>query len=216
MKLLLSTWSKSSITSARINMRLLFGMACYMSTRLDCLISFLCSSWSHHVGRDLLFVSYSAEDSEPVAHSVKRVRQHFIQKPHDDVIKWIHYPRYWPFVRGIHRSPVNSPHKGQWRGALMFSSICVWINGLVNNREAGDLRRYRANYDVTVMLATPLVSHMSIIASFTFWRCFSSIPSVNAGFIFAKYRHVSNLLNMTRVYGLILAVFCGLEMSETV
>ena len=44
---------------------------------------------------------------------------------HDDVIKWKHYPRYWPFVRGIHRSPVNSPHKGQWRGALMFSLICT-------------------------------------------------------------------------------------------
>ena len=43
------------------------------------------------------------------------------QIPHDDVIKWEHFPRYWPFVRGIHRSPVNSPHKGQWRGALMFS-----------------------------------------------------------------------------------------------
>ena len=37
--------------------------------------------------------------------------------------------------------PGNSPHKGQWRGALMFSLICVWINGWVNNREAGDLRR---------------------------------------------------------------------------
>ena len=70
---------------------------------------------------------------------------------HDDVIKWKHFPRYWPFVRGIHRSPLNSPHKGQWRGALMFSLICVWINGWVNNREAGDLRRYRAHYDVTVM-----------------------------------------------------------------
>ena len=51
------------------------------------------------------------------------------------------FPRYWPFVRGIHRSPVNSPHKGQWRGALIFSLICVWINGWVNNREAGGLRR---------------------------------------------------------------------------
>ena len=70
---------------------------------------------------------------------------------HDDVIKWKHFLRYWPFVRGIHRSSVNSPHKGQWRGALMFSLICVWINGWVNNREAGDLRRYRAHYDVTVM-----------------------------------------------------------------
>ena len=58
---------------------------------------------------------------------------------------------YWPFVRGIQRSPVNSPHKGQWRGALMFSLICSWINGWVNNREAGDLRRHRAHYDVIVM-----------------------------------------------------------------
>ena len=72
---------------------------------------------------------------------------------HDDVIKWKHFPRYWPFVRGIHRSPVNSPHKGQWRGALMFSLICVWINSWVNNGKAGDLRRYRVHYDVTVMLA---------------------------------------------------------------
>ena len=70
---------------------------------------------------------------------------------HDDVIKWKHFPRYWPFVRGIHRSPVNSPHKGQWRGALMFTWICARINGWVNNGEAGDLRRYRAHYDVIVM-----------------------------------------------------------------
>ena len=39
---------------------------------------------------------------------------------HDDLIKWKHFPHYWPFVRGIHRSLVNFPHKGQWRGALMF------------------------------------------------------------------------------------------------
>ena len=71
--------------------------------------------------------------------------------PHDDVIKWKHFPRYWPFLRGIHRSPVNSPHKGQWRGALMFSLICARINGWVNNRLAGDLRRHRTDFDVTVM-----------------------------------------------------------------
>ena len=52
---------------------------------------------------------------------------------------------------GIHRSSVNSPHKGQWRGALLFSLICAWINGWVNNRETGDLRRHRAPYDVIVM-----------------------------------------------------------------
>ena len=70
---------------------------------------------------------------------------------HDDVIKWKHFSRYSPFVRGIHRSPVNYPHKGQWRGALMFSLINVWINDWVNNREAGDFRRYCAHYDIIVM-----------------------------------------------------------------
>ena len=74
-----------------------------------------------------------------------------ISTTHDDVIKWKHFPRYWPFVRGIHRSPVNSPHKGQWRGALIFSLIYLWINSWVSNREAGDFRRYRAHYDVSVM-----------------------------------------------------------------
>ena len=51
---------------------------------------------------------------------------------HDDAIQLKYFPRYWPFVRGIHRSPVNSQHKGQWRGALMFSLIFTWINGWVN------------------------------------------------------------------------------------
>ena len=71
---------------------------------------------------------------------------------HDDVTKWKHFPRYWPFVRGIHRSPVNSPHSGQWRGALVVSLICAWINGWVNSGDAGDLRRHCAHYNVTVML----------------------------------------------------------------
>ena len=70
---------------------------------------------------------------------------------HDDVIKWKHFPRYWPFVRGIYRSPVNSSHKGHWRGALMYSLICAWINGWVNDRVAGELRSHRPHYEVTVM-----------------------------------------------------------------
>ena len=45
----------------------------------------------------------------------------------------------------------NSPHKGQWRGAFMFSLICAWINRWVNSSEAGDLRRHRTNYDVIVI-----------------------------------------------------------------
>ena len=67
------------------------------------------------------------------------------EREHDDVIKWKHFPRYWPFARGIYWSPVNSPHKGQWCGALVFSLICAWINAWVNNREAGNLRRHRAH-----------------------------------------------------------------------
>ena len=71
---------------------------------------------------------------------------------HDGVIKWKHFPRYWPFVRGIHWSPVNSPHKSQWHGAWMFLWSAPWINGWINNREAGDLRRHRPHYEVIVMV----------------------------------------------------------------
>ena len=53
---------------------------------------------------------------------------------------------------GIHRLPVNSPHKGQWRGILMLSLICACINGCVNNHQAGDLRRHRTHYAVTSMI----------------------------------------------------------------
>ena len=55
---------------------------------------------------------------------------------HDDVIKWKHFPRYWPFVRGIHRFPVNSPHKGQWRGAFTFPLICT-LNKRLSKQSAG-------------------------------------------------------------------------------
>ena len=50
------------------------------------------------------------------------------------------------------------PHKGQWSGALMFSLICDWINGWVNNGEAGDLGRHHAHYGVIVMSAPLLLT----------------------------------------------------------
>ena len=77
---------------------------------------------------------------------------------HDDVIKWKQFPRYWPFVRRIHRSPVKSPLKGQWRGTLLFCLICVWINGSVNNLDAGDLRRHRLWRHCNVMIWIPGLS----------------------------------------------------------
>ena len=69
---------------------------------------------------------------------------------HDDVIEWKHFLCYLPFVRGIHRSPLDSPHKGQWHGALTFSLICAWTNSWGNNRDDGDLRRHSTHYDITV------------------------------------------------------------------
>ena len=86
---------------------------------------------------------------------------------HDDVIKWKHFPRNWPFVREIHRSPVNFPHKGQWRGALMFSLIYARINDWVNNREAGDLRRQHGHYDVIVMAYKDTHAQNSFTVSLT-------------------------------------------------
>ena len=73
---------------------------------------------------------------------------------------------------------VRSPHKGQWRGALMSSLICDWVNSWVNNREPGDVRRHGAHYNVIVMSF-----NWSVQSSF-FWgladmmtcRLFSAIP----------------------------------------
>ena len=101
-----------------------------------------------------------------------------------------HYSSYWTWWRhqmetfsallaicaGNSPVPVNSPHKGQWRGALLFSLICTRISGWVNNGEAGDLRRHRAHYDVTVMnLSFWLPSTTScMIEQLNWWPfCFS-------------------------------------------
>ena len=54
-------------------------------------------------------------------------------------------------IRCIMTSLEDSPHKGQWRGTLVFSLVCAWANGWANNRDAGDLRRHRPHYDLTVM-----------------------------------------------------------------
>ena len=63
-------------------------------------------------------------------------------------------------------SPVSSPHKGQWRGALMFSLICAWINRWVNDREAGYLKRYRVYYEATVLKT---LSYIGVFKILTFW-----------------------------------------------
>ena len=114
---------------------------------------------------------------------------------HDDVIKWKHFPRNWPCVHaGNSPVPVKSPHKGQWRGALMFSLICFWINGWVNNREAGDLRRYLGHYDVIVMKSKIICWRQSFLTkgTYTLRWIFST------GFIGALYVLKSVHVNITQ------------------
>ena len=135
----------------------------------------------------------------------------FISICHDDVIEWKHFPSNWPFVRGIHRSPAISPHKGQWRGALMFSLICAWINEWENNRETGDLRHHRAHYDVIIILHKMLqYMHISCFTHFTYIT-----PTFNPlwfGAIWQQYR-----LNLRTLHGItsqakMAAIYCYLIM----
>ena len=83
--------------------------------------------WIRPIGETLMSTHIHRKNHVHVSHCVD-----------EDIIKWKHFPRPWPFVRGIQRSPLNSPHKGQWRRALMFSLICAWTNGWVSNRDTGD------------------------------------------------------------------------------
>ena len=69
-----------------------------------------------------------------------------------------HFPRYCPFVRDRDRPP----HKGQWRGPLMFSLICVWSNSWANNGDAGDMKRRRAHWDITAMSTQNLITDSQI------------------------------------------------------
>ena len=79
-------------------------------------------------------------------------------------VRWWHHQMETfsalPGPLGIRWSPVNSPHKGQWRRALMFSLTCAWTNGWVNNSDASDLNRHHAHYGVTVM-----IYHHDIVAT---------------------------------------------------
>ena len=106
--------------------------------------------WRHQMDTLSALQAICAGNSPVPAEFPAQACGKYIPGPHDDVIKWIHCPRYRPFVRGIPQCPLNSLHKGQWRGTLIFSLICVRINCWVNNRDAGDLRRHRSHYDIIV------------------------------------------------------------------
>ena len=119
---------------------------------------------------------------------------------HDDVIKWKHFPRYLPFVRGIHRSPVNPPHKGQWRGALMFTLICARINGWVNNCEAGDLRRNRAHYDVIVMVLDVTSWHVCVFRFTDPLQGESKCPTMHWCVVFVSLCKLLNIKSSWQIF----------------
>ena len=85
-----------------------------------------------------------------IAHGLKRIICWVIMV-HAIVINWKYIPCYWPFMRGIHQSLADSPHKGQRHRVLMFSLTSAWACCIANNRGAREFRRHRAYYDVTVM-----------------------------------------------------------------
>ena len=93
---------------------------------------------------------------------VRGIHRRPVNSPHKGPVTWKMFPFEDVFVRGIHRPQVNSRHKGQWRGALIFF-ICAWTNGWVNNRGAGNLRYHCAHYDVTVMTETIHITPVFIV-----------------------------------------------------
>ena len=96
---------------------------------------------------------------------------------HDDVIKWKHF-RVTGHLCGEFTGDRWIPHTkaSDCMGALMFSLICVWINGWVNNGEAGDLRRDRVHYDVTVMQSHPTTHTRGPHMRFLWWAFGKKIP----------------------------------------
>ena len=85
------------------------------------------------------------------------------------------------------------PAQSQWRGALMFSLICAWINDWVNNREAGDLRRRHGHSDVNVMNIKKAIRTLCVIL---WMRCNDACGDLPTGLINVRstYRHIEGIL----------------------
>ena len=103
-------------------------------------------------------------------------------------------------------SPVTGefPAQSQWRGALMFSLICAWINSWVNNGEAGDLRRPRAHYGVTAMprvLSTftndPVLPHSCYRVGI---KRSTTLPDIYTEFFFCDRIVISSVVRVTMIY----------------
>ena len=69
---------------------------------------------------------------------------------HDEVMKWTHFSQYWPFVREIHLSPVDSLYKGPMMQSFDISidnSLCK----LLNKQSRGRWIKTPWSFDIAVM-----------------------------------------------------------------
>ena len=104
------------------------------------------------------------------SHSTLWQKISMVQFVHYDVIKWKHFPRYWPFVRGIHRPLVSSPHKGQWCRALMFPLICAWIKRLSKQSwdwwfETPSCSLWRHGYEGIKKYVSSISTHCGLVSA---------------------------------------------------
>ena len=109
------------------------------------------------------------------------------------------FSRYWPFVRGIHQSLVDSLHKTRWRGALVFSLIYVWTNGWANTCGAGDLRCHRVHVDVTIMMFADVIWARG--HQLPWWFCCGYIVTYSYHVIYTPhYKSQANSVPVTGVW----------------
>ena len=110
--------------------------------------------FAYYIAWPIIFFSnwVSIISADSLAPSINKSSASMILAVHDDVLKWKHFPRYWPFVWGIHRSPVFSLTKASDAELWCSSLICGWTNVWVNNWVASDLGRHCAHYDVIVII----------------------------------------------------------------
>ena len=87
-----------------------------------------------------------------------------------DVMKWKHFKHYWPFVRGIHRSPVDSLHKGPVIRHFDVSfdvSLCKLLNKQSRDRY---IKMSWRSFDVTVMTWLEPIMVGSHDAQWEIWK----------------------------------------------
>ena len=165
------SWSRFSMYAFTVtsqSMLNLHHIACCQccSTYLYIILMYIITGDHKCSLRRILYVGTFCKDHSKDSNTVVLIsisRAICVYSEHDDAIKW-------PFVRGIHLSPVNSPHKGQWYRDFMLSLIYAWTNVWAYHRNAGDLRRHCAQYDVTWWYANTPFTDILVPAHHYFWR----------------------------------------------